>query len=220
MKSMGIRLQYAPEAVPPLHEGLCESPDLEREVIVGGQAVDGVETITSFVYGDPEAYEALLADLETVLEYDITPTEDGFFLYLRRGLGADGLSLLNALAQETVVVVPPIEVRSDRTLRLTVVGHPAALTAVMDEVPDGMTMDVRWVSGDVTVTGTSITDRQQAALRAARAVGYYEIPRESGIEAVADELECAVSTASELVRRGEANAVDRVLEDEPSSIGE
>lgn len=212
MKSMGIRLQYAPEAVPQLHAGICESPDIDREVIVGGQAVDGVEMITSFVYGDPEAYEALLVDLEDVREYDITPAEDGFFLYLRRGLGADGLSLLNALAQETVVVVPPIEVRSDRTLRLTVVGHPSALTAVMDEVPDGMTMDARWVSDELTISDSPVTDRQLAALRAARAVGYYEIPREAGIETVADELDCAVSTASELVRRGEANAVERVLE--------
>lgn len=209
---MGIRLEYAPEAVPLLHEGLCESPDIDREVIVGGQAVDGVETITSFVYGEPEAYEALLEDLETVREYEITPSKDGFFCYLRRDLGSEGVSLLNALAQETVVVVPPIEVRSDRTLRLTVVGHPSALTAVMDEVPDGTTMDVRWVSDELTVSDSPVTDRQLAALRAARAVGYYEIPREAGIEAVADELECAVSTASELLRRGEANAVERVLE--------
>lgn len=82
----------------------------------------------------------------------------------------------------------------------------------MDEVPDGMTMDVRWVSDDVTVSNSPVTDRQLAALRAAREVGYYEIPRAAGIEAVADELECAVSTASELVRRGEANAVERLLE--------
>ncbi|WP_226480186.1 helix-turn-helix domain-containing protein [Natrinema amylolyticum] len=215
MKSMRLVLEYGPEAIPPLHEGLCESPDIEREVIVGGQAVDGVETITSFVDGDPEAYEPLLVGRENVLEYDITPADDGFFCYLRRELGSEGVSLLNALARETVVVVPPIEVRSDRTIRLTVVGHASALTAVVDEVPEGLQLDVQWVSDDVTVTGSPVSDRQLAALRAAREVGFYEIPRTGGIEAVADELDCAVSTASELVRRGEANAVDRVLEDGP-----
>ena len=217
MKSMGIRLTYAPAATPPFLEAICESPDVDREIIVGGQAVDGVETITSFVYGDPAAYEALLAQREDVEEYDVTQSDDGFFCYLRRELGAEGLSLLNALAQETVVVVPPIEVRSDRTIRLTLVGHSSALTTVTEAVPEGVTLDVRWVSDEVTVTGTAVTDRQLAALRAAREVGYYEIPREAGIEAVADELECAVSTASELVRRGEANAVDRVLEGDPAS---
>ncbi|WP_440770371.1 helix-turn-helix domain-containing protein [Natronorubrum sp. DTA28] len=215
MKSMGIRLAYAPEALAPLHEGICESPDIDREVIVGGQAVDGVETITSFVYGQPEAYEALLCALGTVLEYDITPSDDGFFLYLRRELGPDGLSLLDALAQETVVVVPPIEIRSDRTIRLTVVGHSSALTAVVEEVPDGIGLDVRWVSQEIAVAGAAVSDRQAAALQAAWDVGFYEIPRKGGIEAVAAELECAVSTASELVRRGEATAVERVLDSGP-----
>ncbi|WP_226007543.1 helix-turn-helix domain-containing protein [Natrinema salinisoli] len=215
MKSMRIELEYTSEAIPSLHEAICESPRIEREVIVGGQAVDGVETITSFVYGDADAYEPRLADLENVLEYDITPADDGFFCYLRRELDSEGVSLLNALSQETVVVVPPIEVRSDRTIRLTIVGHSSALSAVVDEVPERLTLDVRWVSEDVTVTEPSVTDRQLVALRAARDVGYYEIPRTAGIEAVADELECAVSTASELLRRGEANAVDRVLDEGP-----
>ena len=215
MKSMRIELRYAPEATPPIHEGICESPDIEREIIVGGQSVDGVETITSFVDGDPAAYEPLLTDREDVLEYDMTPSDDGFFLYLRRELGPGGLSLLDALAQDTVVIVPPIEIRSDRTIRLTVVGHSSDLSAVMEDVPEGMQLDVRWVSDDVTVAGPSISDRQLAALRAAREVGYYEIPREAGIEAVADELDCAVSTASELLRRGEANAVERALENGP-----
>ncbi|WP_121740959.1 helix-turn-helix domain-containing protein [Natronorubrum halophilum] len=215
MKSVRIELEYGPEAIPPIHAGICDSPDIDREIIVGGQTVDGVETITSFVYGDPEAYESLLCDLERVLEYEITPSDDGFFLYLRRDLGPEGMSLLDALAQETVVVVPPIEIRSDRTIRLTVVGHPPALTAVVDEVPDGVGLDVRWVSQDVAITDTAVSDRQATALQAAWDVGFYEVPREGGIEAVADELECAVSTASELVRRGEANAVARVLDNGP-----
>ncbi|WP_339102877.1 helix-turn-helix domain-containing protein [Haloterrigena salinisoli] len=217
MKSMGIELEYALEALPPLHAGICESPDIDREIIVGGRAIDGIETITSFVYGDSEAYASLLEDLEAVREYDITTTDDGFFCYLRRDLGADGLSLLNALAQETVVVVPPIEVGSDRTIRLTLVGHPSALTTVVEEVPDGIRLDVQWVSDEVTVSGPAVTERQTAALRTARDVGYYEIPREAGIETVAAELDCAVSTASELLRRGEANAVERALEGDRSS---
>ncbi|WP_440763986.1 helix-turn-helix domain-containing protein [Natronorubrum sp. DTA7] len=215
MKSMRIELRYTSAAIPPLHEGICESSHIDREFIVGGQSVDGVETITSFVYGEPDAYESLLCDLESVLEYDITPSDDGFFLYLRRELGPEGISLLNALAQETVVVVPPIEIRSDRTVRLTVVGHPSALTTVVEGVPDGMGLDIRWVSQEITVTGAAVSDRQAAALQAAWDVGFYEIPREGGIEAVAAELECAVSTASELVRRGEANAVERVLDSGP-----
>jgi predicted DNA binding protein len=49
-------------------------------------------------------------------------------------------------------------------------------------------------------------------LVAAQAVGYYEVPRAGGIEAVADELDCAVSTASALVRRAESTLVAYVLD--------
>ncbi|WP_254524795.1 helix-turn-helix domain-containing protein [Natrinema caseinilyticum] len=215
MKSMRLELAFTRETTPPIHDGICSSPDLDREIIVGGQAVDGVETITSFVYGDPETYEALLLEHEPVVEYDMTPSEDGFFLYLRRELQSEGLSLLNALSQDTVVVVPPIEIRSDRSVRMTIVGCAADLTGVVDDLSADVTVDVRWVSDDVTVTETPVSDRQLTALQAARNVGFYEIPRREGIEAVADELGCAVSTASELVRRGEANAVERVLEGGP-----
>lgn len=217
MKSIGLELRHSRETIPPLHAAICDAAEIEREVVVGGHAHEGIEASTSFVYGAVDAYEALLEEQvrETVLEYDIAPADDGFFLYLRRELESRGESLLNALVEETVVIVPPIELRSDRTMRATVVGHPDALARLFEGTPEGMRVDVRWVSDDVTVTDPAVSERQREALRAARDVGFYEVPRTGGIEAVADELDCAVSTASELLRRGEANAVERILEEGP-----
>ena len=216
MKVARLALAHDADAMDPIHEAICTSSDLDREVILGGRAVDGVETVTSFVYGEPAPYESVLAAderlRERVREYEITPADDGFFLYLRRDLDAGGLSLLDALSRETVVVVPPIEIRADRTTRLTLVGHPSDLSAVVEALAADGTVDVRWTSDTVRVAGASVTDRQLAALRAARDVGYFEVPRRNGIEAVADELGCAVSTASTLIRRGEAAIVDRALD--------
>jgi hypothetical protein len=215
VKSASIELRYDRDALSPIHEGICLSPALERELILGGQAVDGVETITSFVDGDPTAYEPLVADNERVQEYEITPTEDGFFLYLRQELGPEGQSLLNALAQDTVVVVPPIAVRSDRTMRLTLVGHPDDLGTILETAPGGVAMNVLWARDELTVSGDDVSERQREALEVARKLGYYEIPRRNGIEAVAAEIECAASTVSELLRRGEARAVAGVLDGGP-----
>ncbi|SFC26160.1 HTH DNA binding domain-containing protein [Halobiforma haloterrestris] len=214
MKAARIQLQYDPEALSPLHEGICTDPDLEREVILGGHAVEGVETITSFVVGEPAAYEALLEDRDGVLEYAVTPAEDGFFLYLRQELGPEGTSLLNALAQETVVVVPPIEVCADRTMELTLVGHPDDLRIVLEETPPGVSLVVERVGDDLSARapGGGVSARQREALEAARELGYYEVPRRNGIESVAAELSCAVSTASALLRRGEARAIEGILE--------
>ncbi|RBI60751.1 bacterio-opsin activator [halophilic archaeon] len=217
MKSMSVELRYSDEALIPLHRGLCESSDLDREIILGGQSVDGVETISSFVYGNPDAYESLLSEQESVLEYDITPDEDGFFLYLRQELGPEGMSMMDSLAQETVVIVPPIEFRSDRTMRMTIVGHPEDLKSVSETIPPGISMEILKLGNGVTSFQTSISDRQQDALQVAWDLGYFDVPRRNGIEAVAEELDCAISTASELLRRGEAHAIRQVLGKTPES---
>lgn len=59
--------------------------------------------------------------------------------------------------------------------------------------------------------GDGLSGRHREALETARAVGYYEVPRDGGLKAVADELDCAVSTASALLRRSEAHLVDDAL---------
>ncbi|WP_323174110.1 helix-turn-helix domain-containing protein [Natrialba sp. PRR66] len=212
MKSMSVELRYSDEALIPLHRGLCESPALDREIILGGQSVDGVETISSFVYGSPDAYESILAEQESVLEYDLTTDENGFFVYLRQELGPQGLSMMDSLAQDTVVIVPPIEFRSDQTMRMTVVGHPDDLRAVSDSIPEGISIEILKIGDGVMTFETSISERQQDALRVAWDVGYFDVPRRNGIETVAAELDCAISTASELLRRGEAHAISQLLE--------
>lgn len=212
MKSMSIELRYSDEALVPLHRGLCEAPDLDREIILGGQSVDGVETISSFVYGNPDIYESLLAEQNSVLEYNITPDEDGFFVYLRQELGPEGISMMDSLAQDTVVIVPPIEFRSDQTMQMTIVAHPDDLKAVSDGIPEGISIEILKIGDGVMTFATPISERQQDALQVAWDVGYFDVPRRNGIETVAEELDCAVSTASELLRRGEAHAISQLLE--------
>lgn len=211
MKSVWITLEYSPAGTPPFLEAVFESPDIDREVILGGQTVDGVEILTSFVYGKRDAYETLLDEDDGVLEYEITPDSDGFFLYLRRELGERGASLLESISRETVVVVPPITVHSDRTIHMALVGHPDDLGAIVEDVPAGMSVDVRQVHNAITTTPSRLSERQEEALQTAWDLGYYDVPRTSGIEGVADELDCAVSTASELLRRAEARLVEQTV---------
>ena len=211
MKSVWITLEYSPAGTPPFLEAVFESPDVDREIILGGQTVDGVEILTSYVYGSQAAYKTLLEEYDGVLEYEITPDSDGFFLYLRRELGERGASLLESISRETIVVVPPITLHSDRTIHMTLVGHPNDLGAIVEDVPSGMSVDVRQVRNAVTTTPSRLSTRQEEALQAAWNLGYYDVPRTTGIEGVADEIDCAVSTASELLRRGEARLVEQAV---------
>ncbi|MCU4925682.1 helix-turn-helix domain-containing protein [Halobacteria archaeon AArc-dxtr1] len=212
MKSLRASITFSEDVLHPAHELLCTSPTLHRQVIYGGHATDGVEAVLSYVEGDPEPYRrALEAELD-VEAYELTPAADGFYLYERRTLDDRGVRLAEALSHETVVLVPPIEFRADRTVHLTLVGHPQDLQATVDAVPDGMTVDVLEIGAAVGTTAGGPTDRQREALAAAWEVGYYDVPRREGIESVAESLDCAVSTASELLRRAESRLVARALD--------
>lgn len=58
-----------------------------------------------------------------------------------------------------------------------------------------------------------LTDRQQEALTAAVAVGYYEIPREGAVADVADAIDCSHSTAGELLRKAERTVLTAVIDE-------
>lgn len=212
MKSVRVAVRYTAETLHPMHALVCESPFVEREVILGETTRGGVTTFLFYVEGDRHAYESALASVTHVEEYHVTPEgDDAFFVYARESLREREARLSASFERDTVVVVPPVELLSDRTVRLTLVGHADELQAVLDDLPDSVDVDVLAVGRFARALDGRLTDRQRAACEAAWAVGYYELPRTGGIEAVASELDCAVSTASDLLRRAEARLVADAL---------
>ncbi|MFC6952821.1 helix-turn-helix domain-containing protein [Halorubellus litoreus] len=213
MKSLHVRIRHTADTIDPMHRFVCESPAVDREVLVEGKTDGGVRTLLFYVDGDREAYEAVLADRPDVLEYDVTPDgEDAFFLYVRARNDDSERDLLDAFEQDTVVVAGPVVFHPDMTMELTVVGHAADLQAVVESLPAGMDVDVTRVGEYAGWDERGLTDRQREALRAAWRVGYYEVPRDDGVEAVAAEMDCAVSTASTLLRRAESTLVGNALD--------
>ena len=211
MKRLRVSVSYTDETIHPMHAVVRDSPAVDREFILNGQVTDGVETVLSYVVGDPDAYAAALADTDGVLEYEVTPDDEGmgFYVYARQALDETGEVLAAAFRRETVVVVPPIAFHADGTMRLSLLGSAADLRETLEAFPDGVGVEVLEVGTHADAGGfdRALTGRQREAVRVARRLGYYAVPREVGIEAVAAELDCAVSTASELLRRAEAGLV-------------
>mgnify|MGYP000229967362 CR=1 FL=1 len=213
MQSVRLAIEHTAETMHPMHAFVCESPAVDREVLLEGIAGGGARTLVFYVEGDAAAYEAVLADQPTVESYDVRVESEGaFFLYVRaRNRETDGF-LVDAFDQPGVVVVPPVEFRADRTMTLSLVGGGEAVRAVVTAIPDALDVDVLAVGEPPGSFSSSLTDRQREAVATARAVGYYEVPRTGGIEAVAEELDCAVSTASALLRRAESTLVTQALD--------
>jgi predicted DNA binding protein len=118
-----------------------------------------------------------------------------------------------------VLVVPPVELRPERTVRQTMVGHADELSAALGDLPDAVEVEVLRTGTCRRAARPVLTERQRAALRVARAVGYYDLPRSGELARVADELDCSSSAASDLLRRAERRLVAAALDGGPSRQG-
>lgn len=208
MKSLHLKLRHTDVPISP-----TPMLNLDRVVFLGsGNSTSGHKSMLFYVEGDREACEFVVTLGLQVEDYDIIPgSEEGFFVYAHATLREQFKPLVETFRRKRVVTIPPIVFGSDRTIRLTVIGESAELQAFVDELPAGIDIDTLRIGGDIDPFRGGLTDRQREALSAAWTIGYYEVPREGDLAAVADELGCATSTASDLLRRAEAQLVADAL---------
>lgn len=214
MHAARIALEIPAEHLHPMHQFVCESPAVDRETILERDAGGGVTTMLLHVAGDRERYERTVEEVPEVKEWTTTAAEAGFYVYVRTQSRDRERQYRQALDRDAVLVVPPVELRSDRTVRQTMVGHSDALSAAIEALPSDVDIEVLRTGTYDRSRGVRVSDRQREALAAAWDAGYYEVPREAGIETVAAELDCASSTASDLLRRAERRVVAATLDEQ------
>ena len=213
MHAARIALEIPAEYLHPMHQFVCESSAIDRETILERDAGGEVTTMLLHVAGDRQRYERTISEVPEVEEWTTTAAEEGFYVYVRTQLRAREQQYRKALDRDAVLVVPPVELRSDRTVRQTMVGSSDALSAGIEALPDNVNVEVLRTGTYDRSTTAQVSKRQREALAAAWDAGYYEVPREGDIEAVAGELDCASSTASDLLRRAERRVVAAVLDE-------
>ena len=214
MKSVRLTLRFDAETAHPLHQFVAANDDFERYRLVHwNHAPDGETILVFHVVGDPDAYRAELETLSTLAAFEVAAIDDrAFYVYVRDRALLPWKALLDSYAEGRLIVLPPVEYRMDCSLRFTVVGESTDLQRAIEAVPDGIETTVdrigEYAGGDARVA--ELTDRQREVLRAARRLGYYDVPREAGVRAVADEVGCAPGTAAEHLRKAEARIVQRL----------
>mgnify|MGYP002276742734 CR=1 FL=1 len=117
--------------------------------------------------------------------------------------------------------------RQERAARpsVGVPGRPVASPGVGDRHlegtpawPDAGSVEPPYVSAShdshVVAPTARLTDRQREAVEAGLDLGYYDVPRTTDHEAVADALGCAPSTAAEHLRKAESKLLRAVVRGE------
>lgn len=217
MKYLRLVLRYAPVAQHPMHQFMTESDAIDRELLVAWNltAEKDVTYALFYVVGEREQYENALEAVETNEGYDLTPVHEGaFYAYLRERDTDRFRRFRAAFEQPSLMVIPPLDYRSNGMLVFDAVGEPTALEAVLDNLPEGITAEVREVGEYDARPGTfaaTLTERQREALAVARDVGYYEVPREGSVAEVAEALGCAPSTASNHLQKAERQLIERMF---------
>jgi hypothetical protein len=211
MKYLHLALRFPQDVMHPIHRFIDESTAVKRDVLVHGQTVSQQDTFLFYVEGDREPYVAALRATDRSADFETTEIDaDSFYCFLRQDPDAMDKALFDSFQRAGVIVTPPIEFLPDGVAKLTVVGESDALQDAMTAVPDVVETTVERV-GDYnwqqSLFDPALTDRQREAMRAAVAEGYYAVPREGGVTAVADAIGCATSTAVEHLRKAEARLV-------------
>jgi len=168
-----------------------------------------------YAEGDRERFAAALEAIPEVVHQEfISVGADAFYVYhtCRKTPMTD--ELFETFSNRSLLVVFPMTYHDDGASTATVVGPQTEIQATMDEVPDGLEVDIEAIGGpEVGEEGVlaALSDRQREAVEVALAVGYYETPRQATSEDVAEVLDCAPSTASKHLRRAESRLLQRLL---------
>lgn len=214
MRAVELHLQPEGGAFPGLDRALADLDGVRREALLNFEwHSDGSYTLLYRLSGDREAIRSVLADHDQVSRFEIAGV-DACYVFANVS-EREGLSRLLSIADDhNLLLETPFEY-TDRGVRVTVAGEETGLqSAFASAVDEDIEIDVESTGAydpDAPAGVEQMTDRQYEALVAAHELGYYETPRTVSFEEVAAELDCAPSTANELLRRAEAALVSSVL---------
>ncbi|WP_440989294.1 helix-turn-helix domain-containing protein [Haloarchaeobius baliensis] len=218
MKYLDVRIRQPDEWLHPMqefirHEDVVQYEELQTWHVVYEQ---DVEYELFYVVADRERYEPVIDGVDSIHWYDITDVDDeSFYVYACQEIRDEDRDWRAAFAALSLVVVPPIIYDREAAMGMTIIGDGDDLRTMLDELPESFEVDVRGI-GEYDTRRPSLvgalTDRQREAVHVAVDCGYYTVPREGDLETVATALDCAPSTASNLLRKAESAVFQRLVD--------
>lgn len=177
---------------------------------------DGTHVELARFHGDMQTLTTVFERTPGLLNYEV-PAESGGFAYVHYESTPMMEALLTAVFEHKIVLQWPIEfvnVSEMRGIRVTFMGSEAALTNATNEIPDSLNLSlVR--TGEYTEAHSdpvlTLTEKQLMLFETAVEAGYYEVPRETTQEELADELGVTHGTISDRLQRLESTLLKSLL---------
>ncbi|WP_265111198.1 helix-turn-helix domain-containing protein [Halosolutus halophilus] len=217
MKTVRLRLRPPEGSFPGVDAVFATTEGVDREALVHFEWLgDGTYSMLYRLAVEPGTeLDDVLASHEEVIDYDFVASGDRErYCYVHveeRELLSELLAIADAHA---LVLERPIRF-VDGDAVLTVVGDASAIRDAYHDATGTIDVSIEWSGGYEPGKSDALgrlTSRQREAVRTAYDLGFYETPRRTSYEEIGDELDCAPSTANELLRRAEATIVAATLD--------
>ncbi|MFC7059022.1 helix-turn-helix domain-containing protein [Halovenus salina] len=217
MRYLELTVSRPPEDRHPMHRFVVDHEEytVARQLYHRQYAPDE-HALLFHVDGPSDTYRTAIQTVDSIVDFEIAPcSDDSFYLYVRDEVTTPGRALIDAVSQPGLLLARPIEYRSDGTIGLSLIGPAEAIQAAADTVGETNETEVDKIGAFPSShvdSRVGVTSRQLEAVAAAVDCGYYEVPREAGIDAVAARLECSTGTAGELLRRAEQTVMTNLAD--------
>lgn len=220
MKFLSLTLQQPERLQHPMQKYIAENENADCARLIharypqNSHQQEDHEILFFQVEADRSPYVAALDATDTVLEYDITPIDaDSFYVFIRHQVRRSDRKFRAEIDGESLMLVPPVEYRADGIMQYQIIGNPDDLRGVIKEMPADVEVSIDRL-GDYDTHrrwDQKLSERQCDAVAAAVKVGYYDMPRTAGLATVADELNCASSTASDHLMKAEETIMKQLV---------
>lgn len=208
MKCAELVVDRDHERTHPLHRAVIDTDGLSRAELLMWDGSGETPTALTWCDGRKSTLETLLASLSVVDSFSLSAGDGGTYAIIQQERFEMDRHLERALRSPAILPVPPLRYWADGSIQVRLVGTHEALGDVVATLEGAIDYTVASVAPyDGGSDSMRLTDRQVAALDAAVRVGYYDVPRTGTMAEVAARLDCAESTASELVRKAQAAVV-------------
>lgn len=210
-----LRFQPDQEWFELVHKQVAAKPAVTRELIHQTNLLDDGTAVVLFeIAGDVDRIQELLNEHFVALKYQLIVREDSVFVYAHFRANEVIYELLRMFDRHEIVMDPPMVYTEDGALEVTLVGSKDIIAQAIDDVDVDVSFTLQR-TGSYQPYQRSLfallTPKQQETLRTAIECGYYCDPRQATYEDIADELDCAVGTVGEHLRKCESKLLPRLL---------
>jgi predicted DNA binding protein len=197
-------------------ESLAKAEGVVRKFIVGLDRFASGETVMLYRVDGPSkaCIESELNSVDLVHEFDVVREGEGTYSVFAHVAPDEPLTSLFELVERNALLIDRPITFTDDGVAVDILGTETSLQNAMIEIPEGVDIHIENTSAHAPgprTLRTHLTTRQQETIRTAMDLGYYETPREVTYEEIAAALDCAPSTANELLRRAEGKLVHAVF---------